>query len=228
MSYAPATIQAARRLWLDTITTLGENEVGIKGDDRHARSGSSYHLGRDALRSDSYSIVESSRDRSGLTDAASALDIGSWSRSVAGKSHSLRSFSLWLVAQCKAGAADTKDIREVIYSPDGHTVKRWDRLGKRSTGDDSHLAHTHISYYRDSEHHDKAPLFRRYFTEIGLLEDDMATPKEIIEAEIGDKGRHLGNSVDFLVDGAYDAKARLTAVEGKLDKLLALLTPPKS
>jgi hypothetical protein len=39
----------------------------------------------------------------------------------------------------------------MIYTPDGKTVARWDRLGKRSTGDSSHLWHTHLSFFRDSE-----------------------------------------------------------------------------
>lgn len=173
-TYAPDSIQDARRLLLAHLPGLTSAEVGIVGDTAHQATGSSYHLGRPNLRSDSYSIVESSRDRNGLSNAASGLDIGDWAATVAGKRHTLRSFSVWLVAQCKAGTADTRDIREVIYSPDGESVKRWDRLGKRSTGDSSHLWHTHISYFRDSEHRDKTALFRRYLTEIGLLEDDVA------------------------------------------------------
>jgi hypothetical protein len=182
VTYAPATLIAARTFLLDHLdfhpgvavpADLDPDEVGIVGDTGHAATGSSYHLGRDQLRPDSYSIVESARDSTGLTDAASALDVGTFDVTVAGKRHTLPGLSIWLVAQCKAGTPDTKDIREVIYSPDGSTVKRWDRLGIRSTGDSSHTFHTHISYFRDSESHDKTALFSRYLTEIGLLEDDM-------------------------------------------------------
>ena len=74
--------------------------------------------------------------------------------------------SVWLVGQCAAKTSDCRDIREVIYSPDGKTVKRWDALGIRSTGDTSHLSHTHISWFRDSENHDRAAVIRRYFKEI--------------------------------------------------------------
>lgn len=177
-TYAPDSLQAARRLLLAHLPGLTSAEVGIVGDQPHAATGSSYHLGKGQLRSDSYSIVESSRDRNGLSNAASGLDIGDFAVTVQGKRHDLRSFSVWLVAQCKAGTPDTVDIREVIYSPDGQTVRRWDRLGKRSTGDDSHLWHTHISYFRDSESRDKTGLFRRYLTEIGLLEEDV-TPEDV-------------------------------------------------
>ncbi len=181
MTYAPDTLLVARRLLIDTVPGLTGAEVGIVGDGPHAATGSSYHLGKSQLRSDSYSIVESSRDRNGLTDAAAALDIGEFSFTRNGKTHNLRTFSAWLVAQCKAGTADTKDIREVIYSTDGTTVKRWDRLGRRSIGDSSHRWHTHISYFRDSEKRDKAGLFRRYLTETGLLEDEV-TEAELIAA----------------------------------------------
>lgn len=175
MSFPPAQLMAARQFYIDTLKKAGfvidPLAVGIKGDDSHANAGTSYHLGKDALRSDAYSVVESSRDRAGLTNAASALDLGAFSIVVKGRTHNLRTFSVWLVAQCRAGAADVADIREVIYSDDGVTVKRWDRLGKRTTGDSSHLLHTHESWFRDSENRDKTAHLRRYFTEIGILED---------------------------------------------------------
>jgi hypothetical protein len=178
MTTAPASLLAARRFYIDTLAKAGFKvdpmAVGIVGDDNHAQSGNSYHLGKSALRGDSYTITESSRDRAGLSEAAAALDLGAFRITVDGKKHDLRSFSLWLVAQCKANTPDTADIREVIYSPDGTTVKRWDRLGKRSTGDKSHLSHTHESWFRDSESRDKTAHLKRYFSEIGVLEDIMA------------------------------------------------------
>lgn len=172
MSYAPATISAARTLILKTLPKMDPMSVGIVGDDAHAKSGTSYHLGKDALRSGSYSVVESSRDAH-PTNAASALDFGTFKAG----DHNLRTFSKWLVDQCKAGTADTKDIREVIYSLDGKTVKRWDRLGKRAGGPSSHTTHTHISWFRDSESRDKARLFRRYFEHIGLIKK--APPRKV-------------------------------------------------
>jgi len=151
MTYAPASLKAAQ-VYLHDTTGLPWVSLGIVGDANHHGG---YHQGEGNVSATDYSVDESSRDSRGLSGAASALDIGSFSR--------LREFSVWLVEQCKAGAADTLDIREVIYSPDGRTVKRWDRLGKRSTGDSSHLTHTHISYFRDSETRDKTSLFRRFF-----------------------------------------------------------------
>lgn len=199
MSYAPATLQAARSFYITTVRAAGYDidplSVGIVGDDSHAKSGTGYHLGKDALKSDAYSIVESSRDRNGLTDAAAALDLGWFSIVVHGKTCNLRSFSAWLVKQCQNDEPDVRFIREVIYSLDGQTVKRWDRLGRRTTGDSSHLTHTHESHFRDTEGQDKTAHLRRYFTEIGFLEDDMALTEadaELVASKVW--GRPLGTN----------------------------------
>ncbi|MGY0005294.1 hypothetical protein [Micromonospora sp. I033] len=177
MTTAPANLLAVRNLLLtylnvdkNTVRTqdLEPGEVGIVGDSNH-RGG--YHCGSDRVVPNDYSVVESTRDSSGLTLHASALDVGTFSVSSGGATHNLRTFSTWFVSQCAAGAADARDIREIIYSPDGRTVKRWDRLGKRTTGDSSHLFHTHFSFFRDSTKAgwDQTPLFRRYLTAIGLI-----------------------------------------------------------
>ncbi|MET8553189.1 hypothetical protein ABZU24_31760 [Micromonospora zamorensis] len=156
---------------------LDPAEVGIVGDPAH-RGG--YHCGSDRVVSGDYSVVESPRDRAGLTLDAAALDVGPFEVRSGGRTHTLATFSAWCVAQCAANAADTRDIREIIYSLDGSTVKRWDRLGKRSTGDSSHRWHTHFSFFRDAikAGRDQRPLFRRYLSSIGLLEDDDMTPEE--------------------------------------------------
>lgn len=172
MSYAPTTLSDARKFILKTLPAMDPLSVGIVGDDAHAASGTSYHLGKDALKADSYSVIESPRDKAGLTNAAEGLDLGWFSVKVGGTTYDLRHYSAWVVRQCEAGAEDTLDIREIIYSLDGKTVKRWDRLKKRTTGDSSHTSHTHHSYFRDSESRDKTALFRRYFQEIGLIEGD--------------------------------------------------------
>jgi hypothetical protein len=151
MTYAPASLKAAQT-YLKARTGLPWAGLGIIGDAAHDGG---YHCGDDRCDDDDYSIDESARDRRGLTNAASALDVGNFG--------GLRKFSVWLVGECQRGAVDTLDIREVIYSPDGRTVKRWDRLGRRTSGDTSHRVHTHISYFRDSEHRDKTALFKRYF-----------------------------------------------------------------
>ncbi|MEV1321948.1 hypothetical protein AB0J14_38370 [Micromonospora arborensis] len=174
MTRAPANLMAVRSLLLTHLDNspgandLDSNEVGIVPDSAH-RGG--YHCGSDRVLTGDYSVVESPRDRGGLTLDAAALDVGGFEVSVGGKRHTLASFSVWLVAQCAAKTADTRDIREVIYSPDGTTVKRWDRLGKRSSGDSSHRWHTHISYHRDAIRagRDQTAVMRRYLQSIGLI-----------------------------------------------------------
>ncbi|ATO17826.1 hypothetical protein CO540_13370 [Micromonospora sp. WMMA2032] len=212
---APQTLLDARRLLLNHLdinpgkvvsTDLDPAEVGIVPDAAH-RGG--YHCGADRVISNDYSVVESSRDRTGLTSYACALDVGAFSVRSGGATHTLRTFSTWLVAQCAAGTADTRDIREVIYSPDGSTVRRWDRLGRRSSGDSSHLWHTHISYHRDAIRagRDQTAVFRRYLTTIGLIQgDDMPLTKADIPiirealhgCEIGRSGVTMGAVLDLM------------------------------
>ncbi|GIJ23981.1 hypothetical protein [Micromonospora lutea] len=190
MTRAPANLLAVRSLLLEHLNRdprrnrdedLEPNEVGIVGDANH-RGG--YHVGSDRVVANDYSVVESPRDRNGLTLDAAALDVGMFQVNSGGRTHNLFTFSTWCVAQCVANTRDTRDIREIIYSPDGKVVRRWDRLGRRSSGDRSHLWHTHFSFFRDSikANRDQRPLFRRYLTTIGLLkseerENDM-TPEE--------------------------------------------------
>lgn len=182
MTVAKPKLLEARRLLLDRLDAhpgrtvpadLDPAEVGIVGDEDH-RGG--YHVGRDRLDpDDDYSVVESARDRRGLAahpDWASAEDIGWFEVEIGGRTHNLRTFSRWLVKQCEAGAPDTADIREVIWSPDGVRVQRWDRLRRRTSGDSSHRTHTHISEHRDADGSRMVALFRRYITEV--LEDDMS------------------------------------------------------
>ncbi|MEU7997321.1 hypothetical protein AB0B83_18565 [Micromonospora sp. NPDC049060] len=191
MTRAPQNLLAVRRLLLDHLNVdpdtvreqdLEPAEVGIVGDPAH-RGG--YHCGSDRVVPRDYSVVESPRDSSGLTLDAAALDVGLFRVVVAGRAHDLRSFSTWCVAQCTAGTPDSRDLREIIYSPDGKVVRRWDRLRKRTSGDNSHLWHTHFSFFRDSitANRDQTPLFRRYLTTIGLI----APPAEESDMEQTDK-----------------------------------------
>lgn len=183
MTESPPVLVADRKLLLDHLDMhpgrtvdddLDPAEVGIKGDTSHVEQGNSYHLGTPEQARTGYASTESPRDKAGLCAYASALDIGWFEVRVAGKVHNLRSFSLWAVAQCKANKPDTRDIREIIYTADGRTVKRWDRLGKRSGGDSSHLFHTHFSLFRDATKAGRGltALLTRYLTEIGVI--DMA------------------------------------------------------
>jgi hypothetical protein len=160
VTFAPQTLIAVASLW----ESHGGVNLGIVGDTEHAAKGYSYHLGSDQLSPDAYSI-RTTRDRNGLSHAASAIDLGRVNGSLTG----LRAFSRWLVAQAQADMPGTSDIREIIYSPDGQTVLRWDReRGASSTprageADSSHLTHTHISWYRDSEFRDRTTAITPYW-----------------------------------------------------------------
>ncbi|MEU5549193.1 peptidoglycan-binding domain-containing protein [Micromonospora sp. NPDC047793] len=182
MTRAPANLLAARRLLIEhlgpgaqaagvtILDPLGSPawEVGIVPDASH-RGG--YHCGSDRVVANDYSVVESPRDRNGLTLDAAALDVGMFRVRTPLGVFDLRHYSTWLVRQCAAGATDTQHIREVIYSPDGKVVRRWDRLGRRATGDRSHLTHTHESYFRDAikAGADLSAVKRRYLIHIGLI-----------------------------------------------------------
>lgn len=171
-TYAPESLLTARSYLIATLDAhpgrvvdadLDPAEVGIVGDRNHIGG---YHHGWGQRRSSGdYSWSESSRDNNHHTEAARALDVGWFDVTKAGRRITLLDFNRWLIAQCAAGAPDTQDIREVIYTLDRKTVKRWDRLGRRSSGDSSHLFHTHISYFADTINRDKTALFRRFVAE---------------------------------------------------------------
>ncbi len=149
MSYAPKTL-----LDLDSyLRGHGVPTVGIVGDSGHTYG---YHLGKDRLPSGDYS-ASLARDRAGLTNAASAIDIGNHT--------GLRALTNFLALAGASGAA--KDVREVIGPGlDGRAYRwaaenDWDREGPRASGD-SHEWHCHVSFYRDSEYRDKITLFEPY------------------------------------------------------------------
>ena len=160
MTYAPATLTALR-------SYLIKADPHLRGQDRHRRRrrarGQGHELPPRDARSfgwDAYSR-QTARDKAGLTEAASAIDIGNHS--------GLRRLSVWLVIQARDNAPGTRDMREIIYSPDGVKVLRWDRERGPSSqprpgeADSSHLTHTHVSYYRDSQGRDKVGVFRPYY-----------------------------------------------------------------
>lgn len=253
MTRAPQNLLAVRTLLLthlnvDKGTTRGSDlepmEVGVIGDANH-RGG--YHCGRDRVVAGDYSVIESPRDRNGLTLDAAALDVGLFEVRSGGRTHTLRSFSVWCVNQCKANTPDSRDIREIIYSPDGKVVRRWDRLGRRITGDDSHLWHTHFSFFRDSIKvgRDQTPLFRRYLATIGLIppEDDMPltdadaqkVAAAVLNMQLGRSGPALGTAVQSTYGQLSKLSAALAEQLGRdlMDEdaivagILASLSPEK-
>jgi hypothetical protein len=152
-TYATDSLLEVRH-YLQPLTGLPDYALGIVGDENHDGG---YHHGWDHRQDDGfdYSWDEADRDAAHKTNAARALDVGDFDR--------LREMSNWLVEQCQNGAPDCADIREIIWSPDGKVVKRWDRLGIRDSGDSSHLSHTHISYFADAENNSKVGPFQRFF-----------------------------------------------------------------
>lgn len=168
MSYAPQSLREVASLWV----AHGGKNLGIVGDDDH-KARPSYHNGRDVITAygrtcaTDYTICHR-RDVRGLSDAASAIDLGP----IDGSYRQLRRFTKWLGDRLLAQAPDTADIREILGSPDGVTVLCWfsgqlfsDGKPRTQTGcaNDSHLTHTHISYFRDSEFKDKTGPFVAYF-----------------------------------------------------------------
>jgi hypothetical protein len=191
MTYATGELKAARNLLLAELdmhpgsgsypADLDPGEVGIVADAPHAEVGTSYHLGKDQLRADAYS-ARTTRDGAGLTDAASAVDVGEFKVTTPKGTFTHRDLALWSVAQCQANHPDTRDIREVIYSPDGVRVFRYDRERGITSKPaeripaDNHRWHNHYSQYRDATKAGRTTLrdhFARWLTEIGLG-DDMA------------------------------------------------------
>jgi hypothetical protein len=190
VTYAPADLIAA----LDYLHLRGApwDSLGCVGDTAHGAAG--YHIGADLVPADDYSRSESSRDRSHTTDAAAAIDFSGapwWT-----------DLTLWLVDQCKTGAPGTEDIREIIYTPDGRTVRRWDRLGIRASGDDSHLYHSHLSFFRDSEGRRGGfvDLLNRYFNPA-----DAATGEDPDIMSTGPIPAGYGADATQLADGTWTA-----------------------
>ena len=183
MSTNPTSLRQLGTYWV----AQGGVNLGVVGNTAHTRG---YHLGKDrifdgsgpGLGSADYS-VQTARDKAGLTNAASAIDLGR----LDGSLPALYRFSRWLVTQCRENKPGTRDFREIIYSPDGMKVLRWDRQRGYSSAprsgeaDNSHLTHTHISFYRDSEARDKRPVFAPYFA---VPEDDMPAISSYIPGQV--------------------------------------------
>jgi hypothetical protein len=217
MTYAPARLFEVRH-YLQPITGLPDAQLGIVGDISHVGG---YHHGWDQRAGSSdYSWVESGRDSSHKTNAARALDVGMFDR--------MREMSVWLAAECAKGAPDTLDIREVIYSPDGVTVERWDRLGRRTSGDDSHRTHTHISWFADAEDRDKTAVFKRFFgddemtPEQATMFDDLAWRVDALWANTDLRGGRFKTDPALNHNGLKAALAGLSVPELSDEQLAAI------
>ena len=159
MTFAPKTLTDLMAYWV----AQGGVNLGIVGDTAHLEKGTSYHLGKDDLIAGAYS-ARTARDKAGLTNAASACDLGR----LDGTLTDLWAFSRWFAQQCFDRKPGYRDVREVIFwSTVRDRVIGWSDLAPtewiNDYGDPSHKTHTHISFYRDSEFRDKRPLFKPYF-----------------------------------------------------------------
>ena len=178
MSYAPATITAVAAYW---VAHGGANGGITRSIAKQVKP--SYHCGKDGIDkyrrmpANDYSI-RNPRDLAGLTNASAALDL-SWAST---DKSGLRAFSNWLIAEIRAGAPDTLDIVELVWSPDGTNISGWNRWRGNDIipnyGDSSHRWHTHNAWIRDTEDHDKLAVFRRYFGEgeADMLDFDILEP----------------------------------------------------
>jgi hypothetical protein len=226
MTFAPPSLVALGKYW----RSQGGVLLGIVGDPAHASKGISYHLGESQLTAKAYSRV-TTRDRAGLTEAASAIDLGR----LDGNLTNLRAFSAWLVDQCQANAEGTRDIREVIYATTVKgTVKvvRYDReqgiQSEPDTGeaDNSHLTHTHVSFYRDSQGRDKVGIFAPYFEEEPVIGYTILNgPVGSLVVNPGPAVAYLDLETGKLVSGfKWTSKAWATAI--RLDKPIVAGKPP--
>lgn len=175
MTYSPDTWIDVRKVF-QRETGLPAVSLGIQhylNRDGTYTGGGGYHAGNDLLakigkQTTDYSKRESTRDQPG-TNGASAIDLGWFDVNLRRNDGSfirvtLRTLNAWLLQQ--VDKPDALWIREIIYSLDGKTVKRYDRLKKRTSGDLSHLTHSHVSGFRDDEGVPKAPLFERFWREM--------------------------------------------------------------
>jgi hypothetical protein len=230
-TFNPPKLDDLAALW----TSHGGVNLGITGNAAHVAAGFSYHLGKDELHPGASSATLQ-RDRNGLSNAASAIDLGMLDTSFS----SLRTFTMWLVARCLADPAIRHDIREIIYTADGKKVQRYSGVENEifttgNQGDLSHLKHTHISFFRDSEFRDKVFLFGPFFVAAWgpdvPVEIRAVDPKAVrVATAIRRFGHGFGSMINLADLGAAMTNAHQdfgAAVNpGDVQKLIALARKP--
>jgi hypothetical protein len=230
MTSAPADLLDFRKVVMTATGLTNPASVGIVGDGAHQRTGG-YHEGRDVLQAIGrwtsqlrpgdtrldYSC-RLARDLTGLTNSASAVDIGyQWPRG--GNAAWLR-FNNLLVTALPADPA-LAPIRAVNYSPDGSTKKRRDRQNgwaAESTSDTVDV-HTHIEFFRDTEGRRGACLNR-----LGQLINVAITGGSMAASGITMAwGETLDAYLSRIEKIWVPAANKVAELEAKLDKALATL-----
>jgi len=180
MTRSPQSLLAVRQLFMQR-TGLPAVALGIQ---HYKPDGGGYHEGNDLLAvggrlNTDYSKRESERDRPG-SDLACAIDIGRFKVDSPTGPVDNRRMTVWLLKQIDDDTEDSRWIREIIYSLDGKTVKRYDRLRIRTGGDKSHLSHEHVSSFRDDiESPHVLGLFTRFWREMDGLPAVKPVPASI-------------------------------------------------
>jgi hypothetical protein len=158
MTVAPQDLLDVRKVVMELTGVTDFRAIGITGDANHT---SGYHLGKDKLKSlgivnGDFSVVQFARDKQGLTNSASALDITlSWAKSRGGRDAAI-AFSNLMVADLRAGTPGTEVLRAINWSIDGSKAER-SRVDRRGGLDETHDStdtvdtHTHFEFFRDTE-----------------------------------------------------------------------------
>lgn len=222
MTNSPQNLLAVRAIY-QRYTGLPAVSLGIQ---HFTPQGGGYHEGNDLLAqagrlNSDYSKRETHLDQPGTNDA-SAIDIGYFDVTLpSGRRVTLRDRSAWMLNHWD----ECWWVRELIYSPDGKVVKRKDRLGIRTTGDDSHLSHDHESYFRDYTLRPEIPAFhQRFWDEMSgeTRGNDMAFVIELQQA---------GGSTWWWTDGlrykpiiTWPQKLKYSELSGRPDTVVTDLT----
>lgn len=191
-------------------------DVGIVGDGVHAKTGG-YHEGRSVLiligrfhaSARAGSLLEDysarlARDRMGLTEDSSAVDIASeWPRG--GRAAWLR-FNRMLVAALQAVDRALSAVRAINYSPDGTARHRIDREHGFSQVDDttdSVTIHTHLEFYRDTANNRQVTLDRIIQLIRAAIANVPAPPSGSDEMEEEDMYLSVPEGVAFKADNSW-------------------------
>jgi hypothetical protein len=163
MSFAPENLKAVRRYIVEKTGVPFEN-ISI----RSAKSNRGYHAGKDQIygpygQGDNDYSVRQTRDKAGLTNASSAIDIKLPYRGV---DSPLRRLTAYLLTVAKAGGFG-RSITEIIGPDATGAANYWSKatgwLPRPRLAPASHEWHIHLGFFRDTEFIDKVAIFKPFF-----------------------------------------------------------------